>query len=102
MFKTIFCKSIWDGESPESSSYLAILHREEDLPFAPTLGVEIYWGLDMPQALVRVRWEISENRFVCNMKDEFPHEIGVDEYDFDWLVTNAVQDGWTLIAKKAV
>lgn len=102
MFKTIFCKSIWDGESPELSKSFVLLQREENLPFAPTPGIEIFWGHEMPQAPVRVRWEVSGNMFVCNMRDEFPHEIGVDEYDFDWLVTDAVESGWTLIAKKAV
>ena len=102
MFKTIFCKSIWDGESPESSKSLALLQREENLPFAPTPGVEIFWDREIPQAPVRVRWEISNNMFVCNMRDVFPHEIGADEYDFDWLVTDAVHSGWTLIAKRSV
>jgi len=102
MFKTIFCKLIWDGENPKSSKYFAILQREEDLPFAPTPGVEIFWGDEMPQALVRVRWEVSKNSFVCHMEDEFPYENEEDiyDYDFDWLVTRAVDVGWTLISKQ--
>jgi hypothetical protein len=102
MFKTIFCKTIWDCDSPESSKYFVIFQREEHLPFAPTFGVEIFWGRDMPQAPEHIRWNVSDSTFVCTMKNEFPHEDEECEYDFDWLVANAVKSGWTLIGKNSV
>lgn len=99
MFKAIFCKSIWDGDSPESSTMFALLQREEKLPFSPTPGVEISWG-GVPQALIKVRWEVAESHFVCNMKDECRHAIGADDYDFDWLLKPAIDNGWSLVAKQ--
>lgn len=99
MFKVIFCKSIWNGESPESSTMLALLKREITLPFAPTPAVEISWG-GMPEAIIKVRWDVASSHFVCNMKDECRHSIDAYIYDFDWLLKSAIDDGWSIIAKE--
>lgn len=99
MFKAIFCKSIWDGDSPESSTTLALLQREETLPFAPTPGLEISWH-GVPQALMTARWETAESRFVCTMKDECRHSIGADTYDFELLLQFAIKNGWSIVSKE--
>ena len=99
MFKVIFCKSIWDGDTPESSTTFALLRREETLPFAPGPGMEISWQ-GVPQAIVAVRWEPAESRFVCNMKDDCRHYIDVDTYDFEWLLRFAIDNGWSVVAKE--
>jgi len=97
MFNVEFCKTIWDGESPESSTKFAMLHRSETLPFAPTPGVEIMWGV-VPEAIRTVRWQPARVCFVCNMKDEFPYEIGSYTYDFAWLLDHAISTGWTVVS----
>jgi hypothetical protein len=102
MFKAVFCKSIWDGENPESSSTVALFQREENLPFTPQPGIEIYWGREKSKAPLRVRWDVSSEIFVCDMEDEFPHWIDCDNFDFEWLISNAVESGWRLISKHPV
>ena len=99
MFKTFFCKSIWDGDDPESSTMFAMLQRQETLAFAPTPGMQISWhGVAHP--LIAVRWEVDEQHFVCNMKDEFRHSIDDDTYEFDWLLKFATDNGWSLVSKE--
>lgn len=98
MHKAIFVKSIWDSDTAESSKALALFQREEALPFAPVPGVEMSWR-GMSQAVVAVRWEVETNCFICTMKSEYPHSIDLDDYDFEWLVQSAINNGWLLVAK---
>jgi hypothetical protein len=102
MYKVVFFKSIWDGETPETARNFAVFRREETLPFAPSVGVEFFWGRGFPNSPKSVRWEFDESLFVCTMPDEFPHEIELDEYDYRWLIENAALDGWTLVSNKAI
>jgi len=100
VFKTFFHKLIWDGETVDLSKHFAILQREESLPFAPTPGMTFFWGTDKPALATEVRWDFAEQRFACKAEDEFAHTIGIDDYDFDWLLKNAQDSGWTLISKQ--
>lgn len=102
MFNVVFYKAIWDGLTPETSKTMALVQREEILPFPPSLGIQMFWGRDKPQAPASVRWDVSDQKFLCAMQDEFPHEIDLDEYDFEWLLANAEISGWKLIVKQSV
>ena len=102
MFKVVFYKTIWDGQTPETSKTMAMLQREETLPFPPSLEVQMFWSIESPQAPTSVRWDVADQRFACAMRDEFPHEIGVDEYDFEWLLEHAENSGWKLVSKRRI
>ena len=98
MYKVIFCKSIWDGETFETARNFTSFRREETLPFAPNMGVEFFWGIELPISPKSVRWVFDESLFVCTMPDEFPHKIERYDYDYEWLIKRATEDGWTLVS----
>jgi len=102
MFKIIFCKNIWDGESPESSKFMAVYTKEEQLPFVPQPDIKIFWGNGKPKAPIKVCWDVVEGRFICDMEDEFVHWVSCYEYDFKWLTSRAEIEGWKLIDKMPV
>jgi hypothetical protein len=99
MFNVVFSKSIWNAATPDESSCFALVEREAVLPFPPTHEVKMFWGRDKPQAPTGIRWEFEKQRFYCSMADDFPHAVGPDHFDFEWLIANALAGGWRLIAK---
>lgn len=102
MFKVIFSKTIFNGETLESSTEMAHFKKIDRLPFVPTPEIEIFWGRDKPQSPMNIYWDINEHHFVCYMKDEFHYDIGCDQYDFDWLCSNALLSDWECIGKNTI
>lgn len=99
MFTVRFTKIVWNAESHQRASEMAVLVRDDDLPCAPSVSVEYFWPLSKPEAPRTVRWEFEQRRFVCVMPDEHPGEGG-DDFDFDELLDELVDTGWTLVSRK--
>lgn len=95
MFKVIFWKSIWNGNSCDTSTSYSVFKRVGELPFAPSPLMQFNWGLgtEVPKS---VCWDFEAHQFVCTMPEEFPFEFREDKFDYKWLVENANMRGWIL------
>jgi hypothetical protein len=88
MFTATFSKSIFNGESLEVATSVAMFTRKASLPFAPMPGIHLFWGYDIQHALTKVVWDFDDEVFVCDLADEFHQPMGSADYDFEGLVQN--------------
>ncbi len=99
MFKVVFSKCIWDGEDMDSSKSHAIYKKELELPFVPQPNIGIMWSAGTSVTPKTVSWDTEKEEFNCIVENEFKHWISCDEYDFEWLTSNAENLGWELVGK---
>ncbi|MCV2421199.1 hypothetical protein [Paucibacter sp. DJ2R-2] len=97
MFNVTFIKNTFDAPSPDSNARFAALRRDDQLPFAPTVGQEFFWATEKAQKVVAVTWNFEESSFTCKVEDEFVDALGIDAFDFDELVENAPCRGWKVV-----
>ncbi|MEC5159581.1 MULTISPECIES: hypothetical protein [unclassified Janthinobacterium] len=99
MFAIRFTKTVWDSASHQQASEMAILVRDDELPCPPSVSVEYFWPLLMPERPKAVRWDFDQRRFDCAMPDEHQGD-GIDDYDFDELLEHLISGGWKLVNRK--
>lgn len=102
MFTATFTKSIWNGASQEVATSVASFTRKASLPFAPTLGIRLFWGYDIEHVVKKVVWDFDEEAFNCDLDDEFHQSMGSADYNFEELVKNTTNTGWALIAETSL
>lgn len=107
MFITKIYKTIWAEEPPEKGSFSDNLGFIPEhlrvgyalkLPFAPYIGLRIVDHNDKAKfqsgEIIEVTWNHQENAFVCLVEDEAPFVMDGASYEFDWLIDEAMADGW--------
>ena len=97
MFKVTFVKTIFDAQEPSSNVRFVALSREEQVPFAPTIGQEFFWATERAQKVLAVTWNFADSSFTCKVEDEFPDELNLDGLDFDELLEDAPSRGWRIV-----
>lgn len=97
MFKVTFIKLIYDAQTVDPEARFAAMSRALAMPFAPAMGLRIFWGLELPQCITEVTWNVGESSFSCKVPDEFPDRLSVDGMNFDELLDNSKANGWTLV-----
>ncbi len=97
MFNVTFIKSIFDAPSPDSNARFAALRRDDQLPFAPSVGQEFFWATEQAQKVVAVTWNFKDSNFTCKVEDEVVDDLDIDAFDFDELVEDAPSRGWKVV-----
>ena len=107
MFITKIYKTIWAEDPPEQGSFsddvgfypehLRVGYALK-LPFAPYVGLRISDHTDKAKFesgdLIDVTWNHHEKAFICLAGDEAPFiSVGMS-YEYDWLIDEAMRDGW--------
>lgn len=95
MYKVLLTKNVWNGRSPETSSTLAVLSTEIELPFVPFVGLSLQLLQQRNWKLRTVMWDVTEQLFHCDTDDQFIDLLNIDD-DFDNRLEHLVEAGWKL------
>ena len=107
MFTVRLVKCIWtesqqfteaflsQGGGTASESRVAILEREVSLPFAPYPGLEISGDGWESGPLQTATWCLSESRFRCAVRDEYPRNAFGTHLSYEFLLSQSLQAGWS-------
>lgn len=107
MFITKIYKTIWAEDPPERGSFsddigfipehLRVGYALK-LPFAPYVGLRITDQNENSHfqsgEIIEVTWNNQEKAFICLVEDEAPFVVDGASYEFDWLIDEAMADGW--------
>lgn len=72
------------------------LFYDLDVAATPERGCELHEGRWFSGPLTFVVWNVDEERFKCRVADERPGSDGIFDYNHDFLVQNALHEGWHL------
>ena len=103
-------KTIWADDPPDPNvhpddvtfypEYIRMGHALK-IPFAPYPGIRITnqteKGSFNSGEIIEVTWQAKDSTFICLVEDEAPFSDGHQSYEFDWLVDEALKDGWKKI-----
>jgi hypothetical protein len=107
MFITKIYKTIWAEDPPERGSFsdnvgfypehLRVGYALK-LPFCPCLGLRISDHTEKENfesgEIINITWNHHEKAFNCLVEDEAPFIFEGQSYEFDWLIDEAIKDGW--------
>ncbi len=110
MYVTRIFKTIWAEDPPERGSFsdnvgfypehLKVGYALK-LPFAPYVGLRISDHTEKAKfrcsPIIEVTWNHHDKSFTCLVEDEAPFDFDGYHYGFDWLIEEAVKDGWKKI-----
>jgi len=85
-------KAIWCDD--ERKELYAQLFRDIELPFAPSIGLEVTlegWSSGKAE---RVIWDHEDERFFVEVTDEIPFSRSGYDYSAEWLLQKALDLGW--------
>lgn len=85
-------KRVW-RDAGKASDYTC-LYYELDVDGAPERGVQLHEGRWFSGPLTFVIWSTDDAQFKCRVVDETPCTDGVYDYSHDFLVENALLEGW--------
>lgn len=98
MFRALLARTIYDGPSEQRSKKFATLSKEIQVPFQPSLDIEISTAGISPTKISRIKWQHDSAYFVCDYEEEFSRVGGGQVADLDRLVSLAVDDGWKIVS----
>ena len=103
-------KTIWAEDPPEVGSFSDNVGYYPEhlrvgyalkLPFAPYLNLRVSDITEKAKfqsgLIIDVTWSNHEKAFVCLVGDEAPFEMDGEYFDFNWLIDEAMKDGWKKI-----
>lgn len=112
MYTVKLFKTIWAEEPPEAGSFSETVGFYPEhlrmgyvvkMPFAPYPGLRISdkteKGSFQSGEIIQVTWQQHTKSFICLTDDEAPFVANNESYDFDWLIDEALKDGWRKISK---
>lgn len=82
----------------EKQSEYTSLFYELDVDRKPERGEELSDGRWYSGRLNFVVWNVEQDRFDCRVEDEVPRADESYDYPHDFLVANAVHEGWSVSA----
>jgi hypothetical protein len=85
-------KRIWH-DADKSADYTCLFYQL-DVSDTPQRGAQLRDARWFSGALTFVVWNPAEEQFNCRVADEAPCSDGCDEYPYEFLVDNALQEGW--------
>jgi hypothetical protein len=88
-------KHILETRSPDSK--FALLRYDLALPFVPFTGLALHEGRWTSGRIEDVTYGVEKSTFDCRVENEYAQSDDGD-IDFDFLVQDAVAQGWKLIA----
>ena len=86
--------TIWRDESKEQ--IYTSLYREIELPFPPFIGLDISDEDWNSGTIEKIRWSMEENRFIAQVKDEFPYSDIDGDYTALMLLNSYEKVGWKM------
>ncbi len=87
-------KRIW--QHPTRNSDYTCLYYELEVSDAPERGRELRDGRWFSGPLSSIVWSAVDEQFKCRVPDEVPLASPEEEYSHDFLVENALQEGWQI------
>lgn len=81
----------WDGDQ---SSDFTPFYYDLDVAQKPELGHQLRDGRWFSGPLTFVVWNVDDECFHCRVVDEKPSADMTYEYSHEFLVENALQEGW--------
>lgn len=88
---------VWDNEDIEQSLNWILLTWQCELPFSPSVGLEIQLPLQRAWRLRNVCWDIEKSYFHCHFEDLFTDPLSVDGFDLDHWIEHLTRAGWKQI-----
>lgn len=95
MFKVTFVKYVFDSDHGDPKARFAVLFREEILPFAPQVGIEIIWPMEKNQRIVECAWVAENKAFRCRVEDFYALNFNIDVPNFDDFLDDSFDTGWS-------
>ena len=103
MYKTILHKSLLSGETDETSKLSARAFFDLELPFAPFVGLTVFFGQGAYGRVEQVNWDVNKGTFVV-FCGHHCMDTGHPEHDFHnfeaWVESHS-DEGWQ-VSKIAV
>lgn len=87
-------KRVW--RDPYKSSDYTCLYYELDVDDEPRRGCELNEGRWFSGPVSFVIWDTDRERFSCRVEDEVPCADADFEYTYEFLVENAIAEGWRI------
>lgn len=85
-------KRVW--KDPHKASDYTCLYYELDVEATPERGQQLHEGHWFSGPLASVIWNVDDAQFKCRVEDEVPYSDRDYEYTHDFLVQNALHEGW--------
>ncbi len=87
-------KRVW--HDPDKVTDYTCLYYELDVVDAPERGAELTDRPWYSGPLTLVVWSMDDESFKCRVDDEVPCTDHTYEYSHEFLVANALQQGWRI------
>lgn len=63
MYKVHLLLYIWDSQNLDQSKNLAVAYKTIEMPFIPSIGLEIDFPLERNQKIKSIKWSMESNSF---------------------------------------
>ncbi|MFA7096486.1 MAG: hypothetical protein WC383_08405 [Gammaproteobacteria bacterium] len=87
-------KRVWKDRGKQSD--YTCLYYELDVGAPPQRGAQLRHGRWFSGPLTFVIWNVDDRQFKCRVADEVPGADHDYDYSHDFLVQNALHEGWKI------
>lgn len=98
MYTVTIVKTIFDAPSAKQSTKMATLTKEIELPFPPSLEIELSLGAVGSTRIAKINWIHGSKKFLCELVNDFPRHRDGRTLEFERLLDLASNDGWKLMS----
>lgn len=81
LYKINITRTIYDGNSRATATQFAVMLRSIQLPFPPTVGLQLFFV--KPETITKVIWYVEKELFACAIEDyfseAFPNRVSFNE-----------------------